>query len=483
MISLLLACALLISVGIGSSGATTAVALQETAPTGEDEATALGAAPVTPLAGFAMVSPEMPWITELRIPVVLENTSPVSVPADLSALGLLSFSVRDKSGNLYGMDRARPQRGAQPNHALSAIEPDMTARWVLGFQVPTARATDLALDLHFGPEVVATWRVDELPRSIAAATASHDSGNAVTLGEGFDWAPDVSAKALEVGSLVCGDPTIETVTQIVTVAFEVTNDGSAEMRWPGYVHRDGASVAQWADGTAAEMSMETYVGEAETLPRVSTSAVRIPATVASERAMVFAAPRDGRFTNTATLPTGVFLRTGNGEVWLNLSGAKATLTMSPAFCDIGFFGAPIPYSFSPGNKFEVGGETPTSDGATLDIAAQKVITEALAGAALHYDSHGQSFLNLTGDDLVERAPRLTFIGHDVGDELSGEPGTVYFASKADDDKFLYVVTRSASGRWFCAGITPHQLAVAGDGMDLSKVADMCYPQVEEEDGS
>ena len=477
-----MAFALLISGGIGSSGASPPPALQETAETADEPAAAdPAAAPVTPLAGSAIVSPSQPWITELRIPVILENTSPVAAPADLSALGGLTFSVRDIAGNIHSLDTARPQRGAQPNHSLRTLEPGMAARWTLGFQVPSTMASGLTLELHFGPEIVASWSVDDLPRSITATTTAAGRGSTVTLGREFDWAPEVAATALEVGSLVCGDPAIETVTQIVAVAFEVTNSGAGEVRWPGYVHRDGASMAQWADGTAADMSMETYVGNSETLPRVSTSAVRIPATVTGRRAMVFAAPRDGRFTDTASLPAGVSLRTDNGPVWLDLAGAKATLPMSPAFCDLGFFGGPVPYSYSPSGKYQVGGEAPAADTAVLDKAAQSALTEALSGAALYYDSHGQSFQDLSGEELVARAPGLSFVGHDVGDDLAGAAGTVYFASRPDDNQFLYVVTRSASGRWFCAGITPHRSVLAGDGMDLSKVSDLCYPEVEEEE--
>jgi hypothetical protein len=478
-----MAVGLLISVGIGSSGATPPLVLQETVASTARAAAAPTATPVTPLAGISIVSPSQPWITELRVPVILENTSPLAAPADLSALGGLRFSVRDTAGNLHGMDTARPQRGSQPNHALRIIESGMAARWILGFQVPTTMAAGLTLELHFGPDVVAFWRVDDLPGSITAAAAAAGSGTSVTLGQEFDWSSDVAATAIEVGSLVCGDPAIETVTQIVAVAFEVTNTGAAEIRWPGYVHRDGASVAQWADGTAADMSMETYVGEAETLPRVSTSAVRIPPTVRTERAMVFAAPRDGRFTNTASLPAGVWMRTGHGVVWLDLPGARATLPMSPTFCDLGFFGAPLPYSYSPGSKFEVGGEPPAANSGDLDAGARNVITEALAGAALYYDSHGQSFTEVTGDELVALAPNITFVGHDVGDDLAGDRGTVYFASRTGDAKFLYVATRSASGRWFCAGITPHRSVISSDGLDLSKISPTCDPEIEEDDES
>ena len=118
---------------------------------------------------------------------------------------------------------------------------------------------------------------------------------------------------------------------------------------------------------AAEMSMETFVGDAETLPRISTSAVRLPAFTESQRALVFAVPRDGRFTDTSSLPSAIMLRTGHGDVSLRLVEASATLPMSPGFCDLGFFGAPLPYAFGPGAKFTVGGEP-----AGLDAARERL---------------------------------------------------------------------------------------------------------------
>jgi len=268
----------------------------------------------------------------------------------------------------------------------------------------------------------------------------------------------------------------------VAVAFTVDNNGPDEVRWPGYIHRDGASMAQWSDGTAADMKIETYVGDAETLPRVSTFAVRVPAMAGSTRALIFAAPRDGRFTDTSTLPEGVTLNTTHGKIWLDLVGAEATLPMSPTFCDLGFFGGPVPFGFAPGAKFTVGGETPAVDVAGSDAAAQMRITEALAGAALHYDSHGQSFAGVSGEDLVAAAPRLTFVGHNVGADLTGADGIVYFDTRDDNDQFIYVVTRSASGRWFCAGMSPHTSAIAADGAVLSEISGVCFPETLVDEG-
>lgn len=480
--SVLLAIALVVSMGIASSGATPQPGLQDVADVSATDAAVAVAPAITPLAGFSAVSPREPWITEVRIPAIIENVTTETIAADLSILNGLVFTIRDSSGTRHGLDSAHPRRGALPNHSLRYLDPAMAARWTLGFRVPTATAANLILELTAGTETVASWPVDGLSASVPARDATAAARTTVSLNETFTWGPDVETAATQVGSLVCGDPTIETVTHVVAVAFTVDNNGMDEVRWPGYIHRDGASIAQWSDGTAADMKSETYVGDAETLPRVSTFAVRIPAMTGSSRALVFATPRDGRFTDTSTLPEGVILNTSNGKVWLDLTGADATLAMSPTFCDLGFFGGPVPFGFAPGAKFDVGGEAPAIDTAAMNAAAQMRITEALAGAALHYDSHGQSFAGISGEDLVATAPRLTFVGHNVGADLTGDSGVVYFDTHDDDDQFIYVATRSASGRWFCAGISPHTSAIAADGPILSEIAGVCFPETLVDEG-
>ena len=479
--SLFLAGALVVSLGLSAGRAAPPVGLQNTSDSATDPvAEAIPA--ITPLAGFVVVSPTEPWLTEVRIPTIIENVTTETLPADLAALGGLAFVLRDAAGNVHGLDSAHPQRGMLPNHSLRFLDPAMAARWTLGFRVPTATAGTLLLELHRGAEVVASWSVDALSRVASAPNASSAADRVVTIEEPFDWAPEVEATAVEVGSRVCGDPTIETVTQVFTVSFRVDNRSVAEVRWPGFVHRDGASMAQWADGTAADMSIETYVGDEETLPRVSTSAVRIPAMTETTRAMVFAVPRDGRFTDTTTLPVGVLLHTGIDKTWLDLSSVESTLPLSPVFCDLGFFGGPIPFGYSPGAKFAVGGEGAPVDVAAFDAAAQMMVTEALAGAALHYDVHGQSFAGVSGEDLVAQAPRLSFVGQDIAADSAGAPGVIYFATRPDDDQYIYVATRSASGRWFCAGVSPHRSAIAADGMDLEAISGLCFPPSQVDEG-
>lgn len=485
--SLFIAIALVVSMGVASGGTGPVTPLQESTPTTTDVAAADSAtesplAAITPFAGLVAVSPTEPWLTEVRIPVVVENPTGQALPADLNALGGLTFAVRDSAGTLHGVDGARPLRGSSPSHSLRFVEPEMTARWTLGFRVPSGAATDLVLELRSGTELVEKWRVDSLPTQPNAVPAVNSGTRVVSLGDEIQWGPGLTATPLEIGSMVCGDPTIETVTQVVTVTFEVANSSSDEVRWPGYVHRDGSSIAQWSDGTAADMSMETHVGDDETLPRVSTSAVRVPAMTTTTRAMVFAAPRDGRFADVSALPSGILLHGSAGDSWLDLGGATPTVGLSPAFCDIGFFGGPVPFGFTPGAKFEVGGESQAVDAAALDMAARRTITEALAGAALYYDASGQSFSAVTGEDLSAVAPRITFSGHNVGAQLDGGTGIVFFATRADDDDFLYVATQSATGRWFCAGVTPHQSAIAADAFDLEDISGICFPETTVDEG-
>lgn len=477
--SLLMATALVVSMGIASSGATpfSAQTPEDISDESQDPIPA-----ITPLAGIVAPSPTTPWLSEVRVPVVITNVTAKALPADLSALGDFRFTIQDALGDRHDLDGARPRRGVLPNHSLSYLDPAMAARWTLGFQVPTAAAANLILEVRRGGVVVQSWPLADLDSPPPAVNAAAMADATVALGDDFEWSPGVTAVARGVGSLLCGDPTIEAVTQVVAVTFDITNSTAAEVRWPGYVHRDGSSVAQWADGTAADMNVETYVGGEESLPRISTFAVRIPAMTTTTRAMVFAAPRDGRFTDPNSLPVGVMLLNPPAHTWLALAGASAEVSLSPVFCDLGFFGGPIPFGYTPGAKFEVGGETAPVDSSATDAAARSMITEALAGAALFYDANNQSFAGVAGDDLVARAPRISFESHDAANTPPGQPGVVYFAMRANDNQFLYVVTRSTSGRWFCAGVTPHEAVMASDSDDLAEITGVCFPTGSVEDG-
>ena len=84
--------------------------------------------------------------------------------------------------------------------------------------------------------------------------------------------------------------------------------------------------------------------------------------------------------------------------------------------------------------------------------------------------------------MVAAAPRLTFVGADIAADLSEGTGTVYFETRGDDDQFIYVATQSASGRWFCAGVVPHQTALAADGTDLAEIRNICFPETTVDEG-
>lgn len=476
--STLLAVGLVVSMGIASGGVGQP-ALQSETPPPEPAVSMPG---ITPLAGFVALSPNEPWLTEVRLPIILQNESTESLPADLRSLRGVSFVLVDAAGERHGIDDARPHRAALPNHSLVYLDPAMAARWTLGFRVPTESARELVLELWRSGEMLASWRLDELTDDLPELDTTRMADQVLALNEAFDWEPGVVATATGVGSLVCGDPDFEAVTQIFTVTFAVSNTTTDEVRWPGYVHRDGSSVAQWSDGTAADMTMETYVGGSEWLPRVSTSAVRIPTGTSASRALVFAAPRDGRFVDAAELPAGVMLVAGARQVWLDLAGAKATVPVSPLFCDLGFFGAPLPFGQAPSIEFlvlrdqlQIGGESTPLDPTAVDDAAQRSLMEALGAAALYYDANRQSFGGVSGVAFAEFARTSTFERFTIGSQPAGEADVIYFGQRDGDDQFLTVTTRSATGRWFCAGVEPHRSVVAADGTDFHEISATCAP--------
>lgn len=474
--ALALALALVISMGIASGGETA-----PQAPLPSSETTPLPLPEVTPLAALVVASPSRTGITEVRLPIVVTNSTDRMVPADLTAFDELQFAVVDAAGTVHTLDWRRPQRAAMPNHSVRFLEPSMAARWTLGFQVPTAAADDLRFEVRVGT-VTHSWQFGNLGGMGPTNGLADIAGTVALLDERFTWQPDVTAMATGVGSLLCGDPMIEAVTHVVGVTFDVENDTASDLIWPAAFDVEGMPVAQWADGTSADMSREAPLPGSPDLPSVSSFAVRIPPRTATSQVMYFASPRDGRFTDPTALPLGVLVNPGGSSTWISLAGAAATVPMSDDLCDLGFLGGPVPFGHTPRVQFEVTADTdplePVPPGpeepnpGTADDESRAAIAEALAAAATFYDDADGSFDTVSETSLTGYATNVEFVGRQVGAATPTVQGVMYF-DVLSGNQFIYLVTQSASGRWFCAGLVPHGPVVAYDGDSLHDIEPIC----------
>ncbi len=170
------------------------------------------------------------------------------------------------------------------------------------------------------------------------------------------------------------------------------------------------------------------------------------------------------------------LPTAGGDVWLDLADVEPTIGLDPAICDLGSAGAPVPFAYGPGQKFQVGGEVQPSTGAERDAAALQLITTAIAAVGLFYDANGETLASFDEDDFLAVAPTLEIIDIRAGvSRPLGVPGIIYFDTDRRRPAFLFVATRSASGTWFCAGGDLFTVPATATGARLADVGPTCYP--------
>jgi len=427
---------------------------------------------------FTEPSPTRLGYTEVRASLSLQNTGETPIIFSdaifLDGNGYPDLALRDANGDTHILDIWRPQYGSAPGADIISIKPGLSARWTIGFQVPTESISELSIEALNGDTVAASWDLLSAETAVAwdAPTAS-----IVQIGESFAYDDGVNLTATGIGSFICGDPQIETVSHIMTVTFAVDNTTHTDYRWPASMYPDPSIIVQWADGSAAAASVETFRGESETLPRASGFGSFIPPAFDEDRALVFAAPRDARMVDINALPSGVYIETPLGEtVWVDLTNVPSTVNVSPRFCDLGFQGAPTPYSFAPASKFLVRGEAPAVSKATLDSVATGLLDEALAGAGLLFDARGD-FKGITSADLKAFAPNITFEARDnTNPPADGEGiGTVYWDTHPDIDGFIYFITQSASNRYICSSVEAFNAPITASALDPTDITPTCYP--------
>ncbi|MEE8330738.1 MAG: hypothetical protein V3R84_03120 [Acidimicrobiia bacterium] len=430
---------------------------------------------------FAAISPIRRGYTEVRIGLNMTNIG--DTDAGYRIDGFFTdptyprLSLIDANGTKYRLLPVHSTRGLLPGSTLSTVPSGMTARWTVGFQVPTAYASDLELAVA-GTEGSVAF---DLSSAAGGATTEQPANMlAVSIGDEIPWGDALSVSAFDHGSLVCGDPNTQLAAQIVAVGFEVGNRTLSDADWPGVRFPENLAIAQWADGGSARMAFETFAGDFDPLLKWAEDAVRIPAggdgVSASDtykRAMLFAVPRDARLGDNTVddAPIGIWLQPeGTDAVWLELDGA-GTLAISPTLCDEGNFSFAIPHSFSPGTDFVVGLSDPAPDPTAQDFAATQLLNEALVVAGNFRASHGDSYAGMTAGGLAELWNGVTY---DNG--FVGSVGTVGVTTDVleSGEVLGILVTESASGTFFC-------LADAGGTVisqfagSLAELEELCGP--------
>jgi hypothetical protein len=413
---------------------------------------------------------------EVRASITLRNSGDIAIDYDADAWlsSSATSTLRLRAGNdaVYPIDRAHPEHSI-PGSNVTRVEPGYAARWTVGFQVPRAYSQELALEWLLLGQPIAAW---DLLSISDPARWEGPTGEPAALGSSFAWNDVLTVSAVSMGELVCGDPAIEPVAHIMTVAFEVTNSGPYETVFPGIDDPATPATLLWTDGTAADFFVETFVGEAEELAKLAATKVHIPAGETVERAFVFSTLRDGRMVDVSTTPSVLVANAPAGRRLVDLAGVEPTIGVDPGYCDLGFAGGPLPYAVAPGVKFAVRGEGPFADPAAQDAAARAALKRVVAGASIYYDVNGRTFDGMTAVDLAPFTPGVIINDHVAGaTELTAAIGKLYLDT--DDADLIYVITESESGRWFCTAATAYTELREGSGADAETAGAACWSEV------
>lgn len=432
---------------------------------------------------------EAGW-TEVRASITMVNTGLDAENFDYAPFvddgrypGLM---VRDARGNAWPIKRTSPLEGTMATTTLHQVLPNLTARWTVGFQLPTINDDALELEVYLNGLVVGSFDLLSTP-TVAAWPAPNMTRTRVDAP--IEWAPGVTVSGSGIGSLVCGDPAIETITQIVAVTLDVENANSFDFFWPGVDLPTNMAIAQWSDGTAARFSVETFTDDTiEPLERYSGQRVVLPPGVDVTRTFIFATARDARLGLHDDLPDGLYIQRPDYDgfdenglpatltrepLWLDLDGASSDVFIPKTFCDLGFAPDPIQYAYTPVAKYAVGGEALPADEARIAKEARVLLTEALAAAAIYYDGRGSTFAGADVDDIEALAFGVPMIARDVTDPPARGVGTVFVDFDPNEPRFVYLLTQATDESWYCTGTTGFFIQVTASGT-LEEAPQACF---------
>lgn len=284
---------------------------------------------------------------EVRVPVTFINEgAEVMVYSSIGLTGTDGYPViqlRDSAGVVHPVDTRDPGNTAAPGSNLTVLPPGMPAHWTLGFQVPTAYANSMELEVVQGGSVVASFALSGQPRPLAGFDMPAGADGA-DFGDTVSWSEGVDVTFRTVETVACGAPELvhSAVSTIVEVRLE--NTDVVDQFFPAVRHPAVTGYAIWEDGSSAR-----FVGATTVFPPVPEDATTaeinqlmadgvrsIPNARASHEivvppgfplnlGLVFQTPRDSRFVEVTADPIALWLTPPSGSsIWVDLTSAPVS---------------------------------------------------------------------------------------------------------------------------------------------------------------
>ena len=297
---------------------------------------------------FTVPSAQRFGYSEVRADVALQNLSPAELIYYNTALagdpGYPALMLRDAAGIFHSLSLAQFGSSTVAGSSLVAQPAAVPGRWILGYQVPTASASDTELVAVWKGAPVAAWSLTGAGTDFFEGWARPSEFEEVRWGQEIRWSENLVVTPLGADLEACGDAAVGPVVAVYGLVMQVRNDGTTDAVWTGVPYPSEAAIAIWPDGASARngglLSGETHVAEGDSsasdpVQGLGPAARIIPPQVTELRMLGFSLPRDSRFSSPFSLPQSVALYPPLGSpLWLETSGNQLIdFTVTPDVCN------------------------------------------------------------------------------------------------------------------------------------------------------
>ena len=258
--------------------------------------------------------------------------------------GYPTLQLHDAVGEVHEINPTQPGVFSAPTSTLVGQPGSIPARWTIGYQVPSATATDLDIVAVWEGQPVASWELTNYGDASYTGWSAPDATPTARFGDQLPWSTSLTVTPLAGDIHVCGDPETEYAVAVYGLAVDVENTTSTDALWPRVFFPEDTAIALWADGGSARTGgitvAETFVTEADNgettdpLGRRTGAQVIIPPQTTATRMLGFALPRDDRFGSAFLSPQSVMLYPPLGSpIWLDVSGSGLVdFTLDESVC-------------------------------------------------------------------------------------------------------------------------------------------------------
>ena len=290
----------------------------------------------------AFVAPSVDGVgySKVRAAVAFRQLSDVPVPYEWAGMtgmvGYPELRVVDEDGEIWSITVRDPAQALLPGSNLVSLEPYVPGHWTVGFQVPTAQASELTIEALWNGELIADWDVFSNPVPLTGWDAPPNAAVLSSSDTIVEWNGSVISDIGVHGTGACATNDASAETSFA-LFFELSTNDSLDGLFPDVRAPNPVAIAIWEDGASARMRIDgiaSLVGDETVVANaLSPEQIVIPPGVTLLGVGIFDVVRDQRFADLLEQPISViFYPTEEQPVWYDVVGA-GTVDITDGLCE------------------------------------------------------------------------------------------------------------------------------------------------------